>query len=183
MHHHFHDHIQFAEHGRGGGRHRARRGAVPIAIFTLLEEQPMRGYEIITELKTRSDGRWRPSAGSSIRPSTSSRLAGPSHRAKSTASASSTLTDRGSRDALRHPLGPGQRRTGAVDHSGTGGRGDLRRLTSELAGQIRQIARFGTAEQRDAATAVLEDAKRRLYAILAAPPETPPEAPADTPAE
>ena len=61
---HDHDHLHFAEHGRGGGRHRARRGAVPLAILTLLDERPMHGYEIITELESRSDGRWRPSPGS-----------------------------------------------------------------------------------------------------------------------
>jgi len=45
----------------------------------------------------------------------------------------------------------------------------MRRLMSELGGQVRQIARFGSAEQRDAATKVLEDAKRKLYEILARP--------------
>jgi len=46
----------------------------------------------------------------------------------------------------------------------------MRRLISELGGQTRQIARFGTTEQRDAATTVLEDTKRKLYEILATPP-------------
>ena len=30
-------------------------------ILLLLGERPMHGYELITELETRSDGRWRPS--------------------------------------------------------------------------------------------------------------------------
>ena len=58
------------------------------------------------------------------------------------------------------------------NHTGTGGRGELRRLMSELGGQVRQIARFGSTDQRDAATAVLEDAKRKLYEILARPAES-----------
>ena len=53
------------------------------------------------------------------------------------------------------------------------GRGDMRRLMSELGGQVRQIARFGSTEQRDAATEVLEDAKRKLYEILARPASDP----------
>ncbi len=129
MHHPFHDHIQFAEHGRGGGRHRARRGAVPIAIFTLLEERPMHGYEIITELETRSDGRWRPSAGS-IYPTldkledrgaiTSSEVDGKRQFA---------LTDRGRQMLADIRSVQDSDEPAPWNHSGTGGRGDLRRLT------------------------------------------------------
>ena len=53
-------------HGRGGGRgrHRVRRGDVRSAILALLDDRPMHGYEMITELDERTGGRWRPSAGS-----------------------------------------------------------------------------------------------------------------------
>src|SRR6478672_5113065 len=52
--------------GRGGGRgrHRVRRGDVRSAILALLDDRPMHGYAIITELDERTGGRWRPSAGS-----------------------------------------------------------------------------------------------------------------------
>ena len=50
--------------GHGRGRHRARRGAVGVAILTLLDERPMYGYELIGALEERSGGRWKPSAGS-----------------------------------------------------------------------------------------------------------------------
>ena len=36
-----------------------------------------------------------------------------------------------------------------------------------------KIARFGTSEQRDAATSALDDLKRKLYAILADVPADP----------
>ena len=67
-----HRHFHYSEHDRGGphhgrrgggGRHRAKRGAVAASILTLLSERPMNGYELITELETRSEGRWRPSPG------------------------------------------------------------------------------------------------------------------------
>ena len=183
MNHHFHDHIQFAEHGRGGGRHRARRGAVPIAIFTLLEERPMHGYEIITELETRSDGRWRPSAGSIYPTLDKLEARGAISSSEVDGKRQFALTDRGRQMLADIRSVQDSDEPAPWNQSGTGGRGDLRRLTSELAGQIRQIARFGTTEQREAATGVLEDAKRRLYGILAAPPETPPETSAETPAE
>jgi DNA-binding PadR family transcriptional regulator len=43
---------------------RAQRGDVRSAILGLLAEEPMHGYQMISELERRSDGRWRPSAGS-----------------------------------------------------------------------------------------------------------------------
>ena len=50
--------------GHGRGRHRVRRGDVRSAILALLDDRPMHGYEMITELEERTGGRWRPSAGS-----------------------------------------------------------------------------------------------------------------------
>ena len=51
--------------GPGFGRGRkARRGDVRAAILALLAEEPMHGYQIITELIERSGGVWRPSPGS-----------------------------------------------------------------------------------------------------------------------
>jgi len=43
---------------------KARRGDVRAAILALLSEEPMHGYQIITELIERSGGVWRPSPGS-----------------------------------------------------------------------------------------------------------------------
>jgi DNA-binding PadR family transcriptional regulator len=165
---HDHSHHHFAEHERGG-RHRARRGAVPLAIFTLLDERPMHGYEIITELETRSDGRWRPSPGS-IYP-TLDRLEdrGVLTSAEVDGKRQFSLTDRGRQQLAEIRDAQGDDAELPWNQSGTGGRGELRRLMSELGGQARQVARFGSADQRTAATAVLEDTKRKLYEILARP--------------
>lgn len=50
--------------GGSGVRARPRRGDVRLAVLALLAEQPMHGYQIITELSGRSGGSWRPSPGS-----------------------------------------------------------------------------------------------------------------------
>jgi DNA-binding PadR family transcriptional regulator len=65
---HGHRH-EFARHrgpryGRGRGGSRARRGDVRAAVLALLAERPMHGYEMIKELEERTDGAWVPSAGS-----------------------------------------------------------------------------------------------------------------------
>jgi DNA-binding PadR family transcriptional regulator len=41
-----------------------RRGDVRAAVLALLAEEPRNGYQIIQEIAERSDGIWRPSAGS-----------------------------------------------------------------------------------------------------------------------
>ncbi len=47
---------------RGGGR--ARRGDIKFLILEVLADGPRHGYDIITELENKSNGRYRPSAGS-----------------------------------------------------------------------------------------------------------------------
>lgn len=46
-----------------GGRGRARRGDVRLAIVALLAEQPMNGYQIIQALAEKTEGAWKPSPG------------------------------------------------------------------------------------------------------------------------
>src|ERR1700730_12339835 len=48
---------------RGRGR-KARRGDIRTAAQLLLAEEPRNGYPIMQEVQERSDGVWRPSAGS-----------------------------------------------------------------------------------------------------------------------
>jgi DNA-binding PadR family transcriptional regulator len=163
-----HEHIHHAHHGRGG-RHRARRGAVVNATLMLLDERPMHGYEIITELEERSDGRWRPSPGA-IYPALgrmeerglveSEEIDGKKQFRLTDAGRSRLAEYRDSRDDGEAPW----------NETGRGPRGDLRGHVAELVGQVRQIGRFGSAEQIEEAGEVLTDAKRRLYAILASEP-------------
>ncbi len=47
---------------RGGGRR--RRGDIRNAVLALLDEAPAHGYELIQRLEEKSQGAWRPSAGS-----------------------------------------------------------------------------------------------------------------------
>src|SRR5690349_3759105 len=57
----------FGPGGPGGGsfrRGKARRGDVRTAILLLLAEEPRNGYQLMQEMEQRSEGAWRPSAGS-----------------------------------------------------------------------------------------------------------------------
>jgi DNA-binding PadR family transcriptional regulator len=138
------------------------------ALLVVLAERPMHGYELITELEARSSGRWRPSPGS-IYPALT-RLQGQglvtAEELDERRVFSLTALGREARDAL------------GVDHadpdpdrwrgSGAGAAdGALRALPAEIAGQARQLRRFGSPDQVGRAAALLEDVKRKLYAILA----------------
>ncbi len=161
-----HDHGP--DRGRGGHRHgqRARRGALRAAVLTLLDERPMHGYELITELEARSGGRWRPSPGAIYPALERLEEAGLVDSSDDDGKRRFTLTDRG-RQALAELRDAHDGDPAPWDDPGTGRRGDLRRQVAELDGQARQVGRFGDTDQIEQARAVLADATQRLYEILA----------------
>ena len=50
-------------------------------------------------------------------------------------------------------------------------RGDLRRLSAEIVGQLRQLLRFGTPAQLDRTRDILSRTRGELYEVLANPPD------------
>lgn len=156
--------------GRGPGRAwgRARRGDIRSAILVLLAERPMHGYEIIGELAERTEGLWRPSPGS-IYPTlqlledeglVSAEPEGGAGKRRY------TLTDEGRTAVADRPQGPApweQMAAGAP----LGAR-DLRHAAASLMPVIGQVAMNGGAPEYAEAVKVLDDARRKLYAILAA---------------
>ncbi len=174
---HDHDHHDLHEHddrgharrgGRGGHhRQRARRGAIHSAVLTLLDERPMHGYELITELEERSGGRWRPSAGAIYPALTKMEARGLVTSEEIDGKRRFTLTPQGQEALAELRASRTADAPAPWEESGRGSRGDLRGHIAELAGQARQLARFGTSAQIDRAVDVFDDAKRKLYAILA----------------
>ena len=158
---------------RGGSRERgsqrAPRGAVRDALLVVLAERPMHGYELITELEARSSGRWRPSPGSIYPALTRLEEAGLLVAEERDERKVFSLTARG-REA-RAALDAGGADPTADRWRETGdGHEALRALPAEIAGQARQLRRFGSADQVERAAALLEGVKRELYAILATGP-------------
>ncbi len=164
-----HNHIHHAPHGRGG-RHRARRGAILDATLLLLDERPMHGYEIITELESRSDGRWRPSPGAIYPALGRMQEHGLVEADEVDGKKQFRLTASGRERLTEYRSAQGDDTVEPWNDTARGPRGDLRGHVAELVGQVRQVGRFGTPEQIEQAATVLTDAKRRLYAILATEP-------------
>ena len=158
-------------HHHGPPRHRARRGAIKGSLLRLLGERPMHGYELIGELEERTGGRWRPSPGSVYPTLAQLEDEGLVRSFDDDGRKRFELTDAG-RTWLDEHAGDEQ---APWERSGTGGRGDLRRLAGEIAGQLRQIGRYGSAAQLERTREILTRTRTELYTVLAEPPsdETP----------
>jgi hypothetical protein len=143
---------------------RAGRGEVRAAVLALLAERPMHGYQIIREIEERSGGSWKPSAGS-VYP-TLQLLAdeGFITAEESNGRKIYSLTEAGREDAAGADGAAPWDSTAPT--SGTGFAA-LPKAGVELAQAASQVARTGTPEQVQEAVAVLDDARRRLYTILA----------------
>jgi DNA-binding PadR family transcriptional regulator len=151
-----------SEFGRRVGP-RMGRGDVRAAILALLVEGPMHGYQIIQDIEKRSNGSWKPSAGS-VYP-TLQLLADEGQIQAKEADGRKTysLTKSGKEEAEA---------AGTAPWESLGMRDAARSMVLPKAGvrlaeAAGQIARGGTPEQVDSAVAVIDEARRKLYAILA----------------
>lgn len=150
--------------GRGGPRGRARRGDVRASILALLKEGPRHGYEMIQEIAERSGGAWKPSPGS-VYPTLQmledeGLIASASEGGKKLFS----LTDSGRAAAEEGPEAPWEEASRGVDWEALG---EIRQAGMGLMQAFGQVWNTGTKEQRDKAVAVLNDARKKLYLILA----------------
>ncbi|MET3370768.1 UNVERIFIED_CONTAM: DNA-binding PadR family transcriptional regulator [Jeotgalibacillus campisalis] len=141
---------------------RAGRGELRTAILALLAERPMHGYQIIREIEERSGGSWKPSAGS-VYP-TLQLLAdeGFVSTEESNGRKIYSLTEAGREDVASAETAAPWESAG-----NTPGFGALPKAGVELAQAAAQVGRTGTPKQVQEAVTVLEDARRRLYSILA----------------
>jgi Predicted transcriptional regulators len=144
---------------------RMARGDVRVAVLALLVEKPMHGYQIMAEIEERSGGAWKPSAGS-VYP-TLQLLADEGLISAEVADGRKTysLTDAGRAEA---DVAAG----GAAPWEASGqrdllGMGALPKAGIELAHAVAQLRRTGTPEQVQQAVTVLDEARRKLYSILA----------------
>ena len=145
---------------------RMGRGDVRAAVLATLAEGPMHGYQIIRAIEERSGGMWKPSPGS-VYP-TLQLLADEGLVTADEAAGRKTysLTDSGRAEAEAAPADrsapwdmPGMRtatRASAIPKAG-----------AQLAQAAAQVAQSGSPEQVADAVAVLDEARRKLYSILA----------------
>ncbi|UYO96874.1 PadR family transcriptional regulator [Microbacterium sp. M28] len=156
---------QTFEQPRPGGSSRMARGDVRAAVIALLAEQPMHGYQIISEISDRTGGAWKPSAGS-VYPTLQlladeGLIAAEEQNGRKTYSL--TEAGRAEADAAADKPAPWEAFGGRTAANLTA----LPKAGMELAGVAAQVARTGTPDQVQKAVDVLDEARRKLYAILA----------------
>ncbi len=155
----------FGPGGRGGRRRGGRgRPNVRAAVLALLLERPMHGYEIIQELDSRTNGIWRPSPGSiypTLQLLEDEGLIAPEADA---GRKSYRLTDDGRPEAETAAQTPPWSEIGDDTMSQVQ---DFRDAAVGIMSALKQVGFSGTAEQREKALEVLNETKRKLYAILA----------------
>src|SRR5579859_7799305 len=153
----------------GGRGPRVRRGDVRAAILDLLGEgQPWNGYQIIQEIAERTQGVWRPSAGSvypALQQLEDEGLISPA--AGEDRKRNYTLTDEGRAYVQAHAdelRASWDAVTGSVDDAAV----QLHNLARNVAMATVQVAQAGTPVQVQQASKVLAETRKALYRILAA---------------
>jgi len=153
----------------GGRGPRVRRGDVRAAILDLLAEgQPWNGYQIIQEIGARTQGLWRPSAGSvypALQQLEDEALIEP--QAGEDRRRMYTLTEEGRAYVEEHAdelRASWDAVTGSVDAAEV----QLRDTIKQVMVAVHQVAQAGSAAQVQQAGKILADTRRALYRILAA---------------
>ncbi|MFE9836984.1 PadR family transcriptional regulator [Streptomyces sp. NPDC005551] len=150
--------------GRGGPRGRARRGDVRASILALLKDRPMHGYEMIQEIAERSGGAWKPSPGS-VYP-TLQLLEDEGLIASETEGGKKlfSLTEAGRSAVGEGPDAPWEEAGRGVDWEALS---EIRQAGFGLMEAFGQVWKTGSKEQRDKAVTVINEARKKLYLILA----------------
>jgi DNA-binding PadR family transcriptional regulator len=168
-------------HGRGRGRFpfgdfpgaggfprrgRAGRGDVRAVALTLLDEQPLHGYQIMQEIADRTDGVWQPSPGS-VYPALQQLEDEGLVRAEPTdGKRVFHLTDAGRAYVEEH-----RTELAAVWDTAAGEQEapawGLRQVLGQVAAATMQVAHAGSPAQVTEARRILTETRKRLYRILA----------------
>jgi DNA-binding PadR family transcriptional regulator len=144
---------------------RMGRGDIRTAILVALADEPMHGYQIIQTIETRTRGTWKPSPGS-IYPTLQLLADEGLVTAEQVGERKVySLTEAGRETATEFASGPEPwepRRSWGADRNMA-----LPKSGAQLAQAIAQVAHGGSPEQNERAVAVIDEARRKLYAILA----------------
>ena len=154
---------------RPSGGSRMAKGDVRTAVLSLLAERPMHGYQIINEIAERSGGSWKPSAGS-VYPTLQlladeGLIVAEEQNGRKTYS----LTEAGREVAVESTETPAPWESQSKGESlhDNPRYSALPKAGVDLAAAAAQVGRSGSTEQVQQAVEILDEARRRLYTILA----------------
>lgn len=149
--------------GRGG---RTRRGDIRIVLLSALTDGPGHGYELIQRIEQRTDGRWRPSPGSvypTLQLLEDAEFVTSSQQGDKKVYA---ITEAGQTE-LQKLVEQSGMPPWVAGGEGAGAHGDLRKSMFSLVQAIKQVTVSGTPEQMATVTTTLDEARRKIYQLLA----------------
>jgi DNA-binding PadR family transcriptional regulator len=128
----------------------------------------MHGYEMIKEIEERSEGAWTPSAGSIYPMVQLLEDEGLIRGEESDGKRRFTLTDAGrtEQEAKAEDVTPWD----AVREGAPTGHLALRTAVGKLFAAVKQVSQTGDEDQRKQVTELLDETRRKVYAILAEEP-------------
>ncbi|HEY4225749.1 MAG TPA: PadR family transcriptional regulator [Pseudolysinimonas sp.] len=135
------------------------------AILTELATEPMHGYQLIQAIQGRSQGAWTPTPGS-VYPTLQLLADEGLATAKQDGERKVyTLTDAGT-TAAAAVAGPDESKSESR-RPWDSERAVLPKAGAKLGQAVGQVAMNGSAEQQERAVAIIDEARKKLYAILA----------------
>jgi DNA-binding PadR family transcriptional regulator len=137
---------------------------VRASILALLKDRPMHGYEMIQEIAGRSGGAWKPSPGSVYPTLQLLEDEGLISSASEGGKKLFSLTDAGREAAEEGPEAPWEEAGRGVDWDTLN---EIRQAGFGLMEAFGQVWKTGSKEQREKAVSVINDARKKLYLILA----------------
>lgn len=153
--------------GPGGrGPRGRRRGDIRIALLAALGDGPAHGYELIQRLDERTGGRWKPSPGSVYPTLQMLEEEGLVRGADQDGKRVFTITEAG-QAALAERAEQAGGLPPFLDGEGGSAHGDLRRSAMQLMMAAKQVGMAGSDEHLASAKAIVDDARRKLYQLLA----------------
>lgn len=164
---------------RSGGRSEgATHGDIRLAVLSALAREPMNGHQVMQTIAASSGGAWMPAASSvypTLQQLTDEGLVTAQHEGERTVY-SLTETGRAAATEAAAAAGTHDDAHGAGhDHGHDHWRGPrwdestaaVPRAGAKLAQAAAQVAQSGSREQKERAAALLDETRRKLYAILA----------------
>jgi DNA-binding PadR family transcriptional regulator len=143
-----------------------RRGDIRTAVLAVLAEGPGHGYDVIQRLEDKTGGAWRPSPGS-VYP-TLQLLAdeGLAQSVERDGKRVYELTDSGRAETERRIEEAGGT-PWELETGDDANLGELRDNLRQLHTATRQVAATGRPDQVERAVAIVRDARKQLYGMLA----------------
>lgn len=152
---------------RWGGGRRMRRGDIRTVLLTALLDGPGHGYEIIQRLEEKTGGMWRPSPGSVYPTLQLLEDEGLVRSEERDGKRVYEVTEAGRQDATERARRRGGAPWAMGGDEGAPGVRDLREAVGQLHLAARQVASAGREDQVERTVAVIVEARKKLYQILA----------------